>query len=153
MPTAKLKTRFIAFFIDSLLILVIAYFYLKSSLRETDKITLFLSASFFSFLYGTLLDASPLKGTLGKFLLGLEVVNLQGKKINLSTSLYRNGIKTLMIDLCFIGFIFFMFSFKSKTLQDMLTKTLVVKKLKNQKADDFSHPLYEKTKNSNQLDL
>ncbi len=153
MSTANLTTRFIAFFIDSLLILLITFFYFQYVIKETDIFALLLSASFFNLLYGTLLDASPLKGTLGKILLGLEVVNLQGKKINLKTSLYRNCIKTLMIDLCFIGFIFFMFSFKSKTLQDMLTKTLVVKKLSNQKADDFSHPLYEKTKNNHQLDL
>ena len=153
MPTANLTTRFIAFFIDSLLLLMLTFFYFQYVIKETDLIALFLSASFLNLFYGTLLDSSPLKGTLGKLLLGLEVVSLQGKKINLKTSLYRNCIKTLMIDLCFIGLIFFMFSFKSKTLQDMLTKTLVVKKLKNQKADDFSHPLYEKTKDKNLLDL
>lgn len=153
MPTANLTTRFIAFFIDSLLILLITFFYFQYAIKETDIIALLLSASFFNLLYGTLLDASPLKGTLGKILLGLEVVNLQGKKINLKTSLYRNCIKTLMIDLCFIGFIFFMFSFKSKTFQDMFSKTFVIVKRKTQSTDRYTHPIYEKVNKNNSLDV
>lgn len=152
MPTTNLTNRFFAFLIDVLFIGAIAFLYLQFVLQESDFIALLLMTSFASLLYGTFLDSSIFQGTLGKILLGLQVVDLQGKKISLKTSLYRNMIKTLTIDLCFIGFIFFMLSFKSKTLQDMLTKTLVVNKLKNQKADHFSHPLYEKTKN-NSLDL
>lgn len=43
--------------------------------------------------YATVAEASPLRGTLGKWLLSVQVVTLQGEPLDLRTSVVRNAGK------------------------------------------------------------
>jgi uncharacterized RDD family membrane protein YckC len=57
-----------------------------------------------SVIYYPYFEACPLRGTVGKFAMGLAVTNLQGERINFLQSLARFGIKTLVILLILLVF-------------------------------------------------
>ena len=51
----------------------------------------------FYLAYATVAEASPLRGTLGKWLLSLEVVTLEGRTLDPRTSMVRNAGKLVSI--------------------------------------------------------
>lgn len=66
-------------------------------------------------------------GTPGKLLLGLNIVNEQGKFIGIGRALLRNIIKNTISGIFCIGFIMIAFTEKKQGLHDIIAKTYVVK--------------------------
>jgi uncharacterized RDD family membrane protein YckC len=78
------------------------------------------------FLYAPLLEASEIRATLGKYLLGIQVVDHEGGTISLKASLVRNVLKCLSTVLACLGFLFALFNDKKQTVHDLVADTVVV---------------------------
>jgi len=78
-------------------------------------------------VYSTIMEASPLQGTLGKFALRMRVVGRDGKRLTLARSAGRNFSKIVSyLPLC-LGFLWVAFSKEKHGWHDMIAKTLVVR--------------------------
>jgi len=77
-------------------------------------------------LYEALLDSSSWQGTVGKKLLGLRVVDLNGNRISFGRATGRYFAKVLSGMICLIGYIMIAFTEKKQGLHDLLAGTLVV---------------------------
>ncbi len=74
-------------------------------------------------IYGALMEATPLKATFGKALVGLHVVNMSGKRCGLHRTILRNAVKAV-----FPGFYLVARTRRSQALHDLVAGTLVMQK-------------------------
>ena len=96
----------------------------KEFLRQRNWIR---ELSFLTWLiYCIFMEASDKQGTLGKQLLGIKVVDEQGRRLSLSQSAGRNLRKIVSYILFFIGFIWILFDKKRQGLHDKYANTYVV---------------------------
>ncbi len=79
-------------------------------------------------LYGIIMDASPLQGTLGKHWMGLKVTDDEGKRISLGRSFARNTLKIISILPFFLGVIWIFFNPERKAWHDGMAKTLILRR-------------------------
>ncbi len=93
-------------------------FYAERSLIRNIAMCLYLA-------YATLAEASPLGGTLGKWLLSIRVVDLAGQPIDLRRSLQRNAGKLISL-LSVVGPLFALRSPIRQTWHDRWSGTRVV---------------------------
>lgn len=77
-------------------------------------------------LYETLTTALPMRGTPGKWLLGLAVTDENGQALSFGQSLARHGAKGLSVLLLMIGCFMVAFDSRKQGLHDKMCKTLVV---------------------------
>ena len=123
--------RGIAYLIDLVICLNIAWLIIKG-LTITNFVQWQLAfAILFSvcvFLYFVLLESSRMKGTLGKFSLGLEIVNKDGTGMTLSKTCARLFMN-ILIGTCFplVNIIIFVTKYRQCSFE-VLTNTIVVKK-------------------------
>ena len=144
---AGLPRRFGAYFFDSVIITlaVAVVFYtllgfdnalaqfLRSAPDEPEARLRFLAerslirniAMLLYLAYATIAEASPLEGTLGKWLLSIRVVDLDGRRIDLRRSLLRNGGKLISL-LSIIGPLFALRSPIRQTWHDKWAGTRVI---------------------------
>jgi uncharacterized RDD family membrane protein YckC len=80
-------------------------------------------------LYYALLESSTWQGTLGKRALGLEVTDLEGRRISFGRATGRFFAKIISALILWIGFIMAGFTEKKQALHDMIAGTLVIRKL------------------------
>ena len=81
-----------------------------------------------NWIYFTGLESSKLKATLGKFLLGLKITDLNQDKISFMQANIRYWSKLISILMLTIGFLMIAFTSKKQGIHDMLAKTTVLKK-------------------------
>lgn len=81
-------------------------------------------------LYYTILQSSKWQATVGKKIVGIKVVTLEGERISYFTALVRHLVMFFLSSLFYIGFIMALFTKKKQALHDKLAKTLVVKENK-----------------------
>ncbi|WP_291985987.1 RDD family protein [Luteitalea sp.] len=144
---ASLSARFGAYFFDSLLItLVVAgvyysvvgadqafaqffrpapedealrlRFYAERSIIRNVAMALYLG-------YATVAEASPLGGTLGKWLLSIKVVDMAGQRLDLRRSMLRNAGKLISL-LSVVGPLFALRSPIRQTWHDRWSSTRVI---------------------------
>lgn len=144
---ASLKRRTLAYLIDILPItfLTFSFFYLFTDFKDVwhqylshsrtimDTIEfqtwkmLIRNTTFIAFvLYGTLFESSKLQGTLGKYILGIKVVNYQFEKISIVHSIYRNFVKLTAYITALISYFMLIFTKNKQTLHDKVSKTYLV---------------------------
>lgn len=116
------------------LVLVIAVLTAADVSRLINNLLLFLSLLVLllplHLLYDTYLTAK-LGGTLGKLIVGLEVLDENGKRLNLKSSLYRHTVGYFISgQLCGAGFWWILRQDKT-AWHDSLTNTAVLKKTNN----------------------
>jgi uncharacterized RDD family membrane protein YckC len=150
MQFAGFWRRFAAYWLDSLPItlLVGAFFYfflgfdaklhhyLARGFRDQQARAEFLDArntvrdiSLATYLvYCAVMEATALRGTLGKLLLGIEVVNSDGSALSFSQAAKRNLLKILSFLVCGLGCLWIAWSPKKQSWHDMLAGTFVVKR-------------------------
>ena len=80
-------------------------------------------------LYYALLESSSWQATLGKMALGLQVTDLEGRRIGFGRATGRFFAKIISGIILYIGFIMAGFTEKKQALHDMIAGTLVVKKV------------------------
>jgi uncharacterized RDD family membrane protein YckC len=78
------------------------------------------------FLYAPVLESSPVRATLGKHLLGLQVTDLEGRQLDLKTSLLRSLVKLISSPLFFFGCFFAFFTARKQALHDLVTQTVTI---------------------------
>jgi uncharacterized RDD family membrane protein YckC len=89
--------------------------------RQIFAINLLLTMA--SWLYWALMESSPWRATLGKKILGLEVTDMEGRRISFARATGRYFGKII-----FVGFIMVAFTEKKQALHDIIAGCLVVKK-------------------------
>jgi uncharacterized RDD family membrane protein YckC len=82
-----------------------------------------------NWLYYALLESSSWQATLGKKALGLEVTDLEGRRISFGRATGRFFAKIISALILWIGFIMAGFTEKKQALHDMIAGTLVIRKL------------------------
>jgi|ERR1700728_231978 len=92
-------------------------------------IRLFLIRMVLNWLYYALLESSGWQATLGKKALGLEVTDMEGRRIGFGRATGRFFAKIISSLILFIGYIMIGFTEKKQGLHDMIAGTLVIRKL------------------------
>ena len=80
------------------------------------------------FLYCTVMESSPMQGTLGKMAVGIIVTDLSGNRIDFEQATKRHLSKFISYLLIFIGFLMGGFTEKKRTLHDRISGCLVIRK-------------------------
>ena len=111
--------RYIAVMIDALILII--------PMVALDSLVPFAGTLLFSVLYYPILEASPLKATIGKVFMGLSVVNVTGGQITFKQSFIRYFMKTVSAVIFCIGYFMNLFTEKRQTLHDMVAQVYVVK--------------------------
>jgi uncharacterized RDD family membrane protein YckC len=115
---ASFGRRFCAFLLDALIIAI--------PLAVGGHLVPIFGGILVMFLYAPILECSPLQATIGKHLMGIQVVDLQGRRISFQAALIRNVVKVFSTGILFIGYLFALFTEKHQALHDLLADTLVV---------------------------
>ncbi len=79
-------------------------------------------------IYCVFMEASRLQGTLGKYAMGLKVVDEDGNALTVKKSIVRNASKLLSYLPVALGFIWAAFNKRRKCWHDFIAKTLVVER-------------------------
>lgn len=77
-------------------------------------------------VYGMILDLSRWQGTLGKKVMKIKVVSVDGRPLTTMQSLQRNSLKALSILFLLIGVIWIFFDKKRQALHDKAGNAVVV---------------------------
>ncbi len=115
---ASLWKRFLALFLDSLIVLIPA--------ALAGDILPVLGGLIVWFFYAPVLESSKIQATLGKYCLSIRVTDLTGQRITLKAATIRNALKCVSSVMVFVGFVFALFSSKKQTFHDLLSDTLVM---------------------------
>jgi uncharacterized RDD family membrane protein YckC len=79
-------------------------------------------------VYNTICEASPMRGSLGKRILKIVVVDIEGIRLGFFSALLRSVGKAASIYFLYLGFLSILFTEHRQALHDMLAKTYVVKR-------------------------
>jgi uncharacterized RDD family membrane protein YckC len=79
-------------------------------------------------LYFALMESSSHQGTLGKMALGIEVTDLNGRRLSFGRATGRYFAKIISTIPCLAGYIMAGFTEKKQALHDMIASCLVVRK-------------------------
>lgn len=115
---ASLGRRFLAALLDGLILCI--------PCAIANSLVPFVGGIVIWFFYAPILESSEIKATLGKHLMGIQVVDLSGRRISLRAATLRNLLKVVSVIIVFIGFFFALFTKKKQTLHDMLAETVVI---------------------------
>ena len=99
-----------------------------------DKIPEYLASGLLfviSWLYYTLMEISPRQATIGKQAMGIFVTDLNGDRLSFKRASLRNCCKFILIFIWNISSVTMFFTTKKQSLHDIMSKTLVVQKIKN----------------------
>jgi uncharacterized RDD family membrane protein YckC len=115
---ASFGRRFLAFILDAMILAI--------PCMIANHIIPIVGSIAVAFFYGPILESSDLQATLGKHLMGIQVVDLQGRRISLQASLIRNVIKIFSTGILFLGYFFALFTQRHQALHDMLADTVII---------------------------
>lgn len=115
---ASMSRRFGAWFLDALFVGCFGLF--------AANVIPFVGGLIVWFFYAPIFEASALRATLGKYLMGIQVADLSGRRISFRQSLIRNLMKIVSTMILFIGYLFALFSSRKQALHDVLADTVVV---------------------------
>lgn len=82
-------------------------------------------------LYQSIMESSKYQGTLGKSLVGLQVVTTNGERLSFPNALGRN-LGRILSGFMLIGYFMVLFTDRKQALHDMMADTLVIYKPRNQ---------------------
>ena len=102
------------------------FMFTNTSPQVTALLLLFLMGNW---VYFAVLESSPWRATLGKKVLGLEVVDLAGNRVSFARASGRFFAKIISSMTFLIGFVMAGFTAKKQALHDMLAGCLVLRKL------------------------
>ncbi len=79
-------------------------------------------------IYNSICEASPMRGSFGKRLCKLVVVDIDGVRLSYLNALLRSIGKALSIFFGYLGFISILFTEHKQAVHDLIAKTYVVKR-------------------------
>ena len=115
---ASLGRRFLALVLDGIILAIPALM--------LSMLIPFFGGLLAYFLYAPIFESSDLRATPGKYLVGIEVVDLNGQRLPFRAALLRNIIKAISTALLFLGFILALFSERKQTVHDLIAESLVI---------------------------
>ena len=125
--------RLLAFVIDRLILFFFISFFLgfveKFNLNNPDSIYI-LSLGFLGFglvflLYHPIMEATKFQGSIGKIILKLRVVDLNGQRVSFLRAVGRNMGKILSQFTFFIGYLMPLWTEKKQALHDIIAECYV----------------------------
>ncbi len=120
--------RLLALFLDVLILSIL----LAPIVITIEYFNLKYLTNFIYFLllwpYYSILESSKLQGTLGKYLIGIKVVDYNYNRIDFNIATLRYVSSILSSLTIFIGYIMALFTSRKQTLHDIISKTLVIRK-------------------------
>jgi uncharacterized RDD family membrane protein YckC len=90
------------------------------------KIFPFVGGVFLWLLYSPFLESSSLRATIGKKLLGIQVVDLQGNTITFRAAMIRSLMKLVSCVFGFLPHLLALFTDRKQALHDIVAETVVV---------------------------
>lgn len=115
---ASIGRRFGALILDGLIMII-------PSILMNHAIP-FLGGILIGLAYAPILESSPVKATLGKYWMGVQVVKLDGSQLTLKTAFFRSLLKWFSGIICGFGYILAFFTQRKQTLHDLILDTVVV---------------------------
>ena len=91
-------------------------------------------------LYAAVAEGSAMQGTIGKRLLGMRVLDVNGRRLGYFRSIFRNGAKMLSVVSGGLGCLWIAWSGKKRGWHDLLAKSTVVMKRENAQLAGFDSP-------------
>jgi uncharacterized RDD family membrane protein YckC len=140
---AKVSDRFVAFLLDLVPFLggfAASMFVFESKLRQVSPFPgalLHIAALWTGLLMAYQFVGNLTGGTVGKRLMGLKVVRLDGRPLGVARSLVRAVGYLLSMPLCNLGFLIAFVHPDSRTLHDLLSGALVVETRAKNPAEAF----------------
>lgn len=122
--------RLLAYLIDGIIlgaVLALVAFIWGSNVESRDSI-IDTMTPFLSLAYFIILPITVLQGTLGKYVLGMKIINSQGERISLLQSIVRFFSSFLSSLIFFIGYFMIAFTKNKQALHDKISKTYVIAK-------------------------
>ncbi|BAZ40309.1 RDD domain-containing protein [Calothrix sp. NIES-4101] len=116
-------------------ILVVIYSLFLETDNIPDKVLEYLAYGLLfviSWLYYTLMEISPRQATIGKQAMGIFVTDLNGDRLSFKRASVRNCCKFILIFIWNISSVTMFFTEKKQSLHDIMSRTLVVQKVKNE---------------------
>ncbi|MGG2027958.1 RDD family protein [Gottfriedia sp. S16(2024)] len=122
--------RFGAYAIDFFIIIVLGYILSQVFLGIFTKsnVTYNLVTDLIGIFYLMFLPATKLQGTIGKFTVGIKVINKDGSRLSLLDAISRGLAQCVSSFILCIGYIMIAFSSRKTALHDKLANTYVVYK-------------------------
>ena len=111
--------RFVAMFLDCLILLIPA--------AILGVLVPYAGGLVLGLIYKPVFEASPLKGTPGKAMMGMMVVSESGERLTIKQSYIRYFVSILSGFVLCIGYLMNLFTAKRQTLHDMIAECVVVK--------------------------
>jgi uncharacterized RDD family membrane protein YckC len=99
---------------------------MKLSSAEMFELQFITSATLI--IYNSICEASPMRGSFGKRLCRLVVVDIDGVRLSYLNALLRSFGKALSIFFAYLGFISIFFTDHQQAVHDLIAKTYVVKR-------------------------
>jgi uncharacterized RDD family membrane protein YckC len=119
--------RFVASFLDGLIMLIPAWI--------IGLLVPYVGGIVLGLLYKPVFEASALKGTPGKAMMGMIVLSESGERLTLKQAYIRYFCSILSGLVLFIGYFMNLFTAKRQTLHDMIAECVVV----NQEPPDLNY--------------
>lgn len=94
-------------------------------------------------LYWTLMESSARQATLGKRVMGIKVVDMEGRRISFGKAAVRALVKGLLSNIFAVGYLITLFTKNSQALHDLIAECLVVKQSPPRQSDATSPPKQE----------
>ncbi len=79
-------------------------------------------------IYSIIMEASPVRGTFGKWLFGIQVVDQDGRQLTIARSVGRNLAKLLSYLPLSLGFLWVVFNKRKQGWHDLIARTYVYHK-------------------------
>jgi uncharacterized RDD family membrane protein YckC len=128
---------FILSFLLTLILILLPSFGIKFQIRSyndllklsgNEKLTLQIIVYLSLIIYNSACEASPMKGSIGKRICKLVVVDIDGQGLSYLNALLRSAGKVVSLFFYGLGFISILFTEHRQALHDFLAKTYVVKR-------------------------
>ncbi|UCG68114.1 MAG: RDD family protein [Thermoplasmata archaeon] len=123
--------RFVAMFVDFILIYLVSILFVIQSMFTTQEKPMEDLAGIlfmvFCWLYFALFESSAKQGTVGKMIIGIKVTDLDGQRISFGRASGRFFAKLLSVIPLYIGFLMAGWTLKKQALHDMISGTLVLR--------------------------
>jgi uncharacterized RDD family membrane protein YckC len=107
-------------------IIVLLFIHDKET-RIVASFTIMGIVPFAKIIYHIVMESSAKQATLGKQMLKIKVVDMQGDRITTSKAISRNLCKIFSVATGFIGYLLAFFNKQQQCLHDMMAGTLVIK--------------------------
>ena len=122
--------RLLAFLADSAIVLLVSLALLVGvdmALGPEAHMPVVVAVSLLGLLYWPLMQASGLQATLGKAIVGLKVARLDGRRISILRSVWRELAKVISAAVLMLGYLMAALMPRKQGLHDLLAATYVVR--------------------------